>query len=232
MDKFKFYMLKVHLNIDEVSNSLTSTNDEFYGIKFICKTDNYIKFNFYEHKILETTFIDKDFKEHTIEYVKTDNFYFYIYYFDKYKILTLENPYRNLTFFKNFLSQKLLNKASILNINLNPILLFNFLKDIEDINVTISSLEVKDIQLSKSTIATLTIKSTDNLFNNFKKYIQSENYIVSKALFTSYSKFKGKILLTHEGSLSLQLYQQSDFLDLFILFLKNHLNSIELNDPL
>lgn len=232
MDKFKFYIFKIHLSIEDVSNLLTSQNDEFYGIKFINKTESYLKFNFYENKVLETTFIDKDFKEHTIEYLKNDNFYFYIYYDKNYNILVLENPYRNLSFFKNFLSQKLLNKLSIININLNPTLLFDFLKNREDINITISSLEVKDIQLSKSTIATLTIKSSDNLVNNFQKYIQSENYIISKVLFTSYSKFKGRILLTHESSLSLQLYQQNEFLELFLLFLKSYLTLNKFKAPL
>lgn len=91
---------------------------------------------------------------------------------------------------------------------------------------------MKDIQLSGSTIATITIKSTDNLVNNFKKYIQSDNYVISKALFTSSSRFKGKLLLTHEGALSLQIYQQNDFLDLFISFLNNYVLPKEFTNPL
>ncbi|MGY0202233.1 hypothetical protein ACW7EJ_00780 [Acinetobacter soli] len=232
MDKFKFYMFKIHLDIDEISNLLTSNNDDYYGIKFIKQTEIYHEFNFYERKLLETTFIDKDLKEHIIEHVKIDEFCFYIYTFGKLKFLVLKNPSRNISFFKNFISKKLFNKASITNIIFDPLLLFYFLKDQKDINIVISSLEVKDIQLSGSTIATITIKSTDNLVNNFKKYIQSDNYVISKALFTSSSRFKGKLLLTHEGALSLQIYQQNDFLDLFISFLNNYVLPKESTNPL
>lgn len=224
MDKFKFYILKIHLNYDDVSDLLTANNDEFYGIKFIKEDKNYLKFNFYERKILETTYIDKNFNEHTIEHLKTDDFSFYIFNEGLISFLALENPSRNISFFKNFLSQKLNNKISILNIELNPLALFDFLSDKDDLNFTVSSLEVKDLQLSASTIATLTMKSTENLFNLFQKFLQSDKYVVSKAIFVSSSKFKGKLLLCNDCSLSLQLHQQDDFIELFLVFLRTYFN--------
>ena len=194
MDKFKFFILKIHLNYDEVTDLLTANNDEFYGIKFIKQDKNYLKFNFYERKILETTYIDKNFNEHTIEHLKTEDFSFYLYREDKISFLALENPSRNISFFKNFLSQKLNNKISILNIDLNPLALFNFLKEIEGLNFVVSSLEVKDLQLSATTVATLTMKSTENLFRLFQDFLQTDKYTVSKTIFSSSSKFKGKLL--------------------------------------
>lgn len=225
MDKFKFFILKIHLNYDEVTDLLTANNDEFYGIKFIKQDKNYLKFNFYERKILETTYIDKNFNEHTIEHLKTEDFSFYLYREDKISFLALENPSRNISFFKNFLSQKLNNKISILNIDLNPLALFNFLKEIEGLNFVVSSLEVKDLQLSATTVATLTMKSTENLFRLFQDFLQTDKYTVSKTIFSSSSKFKGKLLLTNDCSLSLQLHQQNDFLELFLVFLRTHLYS-------
>ena len=194
MDKFKFFILKIHLNYDEVTDLLTANNDEFYGIKFIKQDKNYLKFNFYERKILETTYIDKNFNEHTIEHLKTEDFSFYLYREDKISFLALENPSRNISFFKNFLSQKLNNKISILNIDLNPLALFNFLKEIEGLNFVVSSLEVKDLQLSATTVATLTMKSTENLFRLFQDFLQTDKYTDSKTNFSSSSKFKGKLL--------------------------------------
>lgn len=225
MDKFKFYILKIHLNYDDIPNFLTANNDEFYGIKFVKQDKNYFKFNFYERKILETTYLDKNFNEHTIEHLKTDDFFFYIYNEDKISFLVLENPSRNISFFKNFLSQKLNNKISILNIDFNPLALYEFLKNRADLNFVVSSLEVKDLQLSASTIATLTMKSTENLFKLFKDFLQSDKYIVSKVIITSSLKFKGKLLLTNDCSLSIQLHQQDDFLDLFLVFLRTYFNS-------
>ncbi|MFN3074691.1 hypothetical protein ACK1JC_13915 [Acinetobacter sp. TY2] len=224
MDKFKFYILKIHLDCNDVSNLLTANNDEFYGIKFIKEDQNYLKFNFYERKILETTYIDKNFNEQVIEHLKTDDFHFYIFNYGSISFLALENPSRNISFFKNFLSQKLDNKISVIGIELNPLALFEFLRDIKDLNFTVASLEVKDLQLSTSTIATLTMKSSENLFSIFQDFLQTDKYIVSKTILMSSSKFKGKLLLSNDCSLSLQIHQQDEFLDLFLLFLRTHLN--------
>lgn len=225
MDKFKFYILKILLNYEDIPNLLTANNDEFYGIKFVKKDKNYLKFNFYERKLLETSYIDKNFNEHTIEHFKTEDFTFYIHIQEGVNFLALENPSRNISFFKNFISQKLNNKISIINIDFNPLTLIEFLKDKENLSFIVSSLEVKDIQLSSSIVATLTMKSTENLANIFEKFLHSDKYIVSKSIFTSSLKFKGKLLLTNDCSLSLQLHQQEEFLELFLIFLRNYLLS-------
>lgn len=226
MDKFKFYILKIHLDHTQIRSFLTANNDDFYGIRFINQDNKFLKFHFYERKILETTYIDKDFKEHTIEQMKTDDFSFYIYIDDNICFLILENPSRNISFFKNFLSQKLNNKVTISNIEINPLKLFSFLELNKDVDFIVSSLEVKDLQLSKTSIATLTIKSTENLVDKFENYLHTDKYHISKALFQSTLKFKGKLILANDCSLSLQIHQQNEFFEMFLDFLYKHFLSI------
>ncbi|MBN6526692.1 hypothetical protein JZM32_01630 [Acinetobacter pittii] len=219
MDKFKFYLVKFSYDIEEVCSLLSSNNDDFYGIKFIKKENHIYKFNFYERKILETTYLDKDFNEHTIEQLKTDDFIFYIFEKKNSFFLLLENPNRNINFFKNFISQKLNNKIIINSLELNPFKLYEYLNRSIDSKFIASTIEVKDIQLNSSTIATLTLKSTNDLQNHFEQYIQAEKYYISKIILTNSEKFKGKLLFCHDCSLGLQIHNQGDFMNVFINFL-------------
>lgn len=223
MDKFKFYLLKIHLDLDDIPKLLTSNNDEFYGIQLINQEPSCLKFNFYERKLLETTYIDKNFNEHTIEQLKSDSFSFYIYNIKNVMFLKLQNPSRNISFFKNVISQKLLNKITIENISINPLDLFKYLESIDDNNFVVSTIEIKDIQLTSLTVANLTIKSTENLPSIYQKYIQSDKYLISKTVYSSNHKFKGNLLLTNECNLNLKLHQQEEFLNIFINFLFNYI---------
>lgn len=219
MDKYKIYSLDSSFNLIQMKEKLSNhhkspdINFEFIPLKF---TDSFISYNFSEKKILETTFLDKNGDEQTIEYLHIDSFEFRIINSNDNLYIILINPYRSLKLFKNYLVDILDYKIGFSEIVLNPLDWLIKVENISKCNFHVLSMEIKDIIFDSNTSGAMTLKSLNDIRKSYTDIVKNKNFKINKVLITNDDYYKGKLILSKDASFQIDTLNSTRLINFLI----------------
>lgn len=219
MDKFKVYSLDSSFDLIQIKEKLSNhrkssdINFEFIPLQF---TDSFISYNFSEKKLLETSFLDKNGNEQTIEYLHIDSFEFRIINSNNNFYILLINPYRNIKLFKNHLVNTLDYKIGFSEIVLNPLDWLLKLESSASCNFHVLSMEIKDIIFDSNTSGIMTLKSLKDIRRSYTDIVKNKNFKINKILVTNNDYYKGKLILSKDASFQIDALNSTKLINILI----------------
>ncbi|NDX18362.1 hypothetical protein [Acinetobacter baumannii] len=219
MDKFKVYSLDSSFDLMQIKNKLSSfqrssdINFEFTPIKF---TDFFLSYKYSEKKILETSFLDKNGNEQTIEYLHIDSFEFRIINSKNKFYILLINPSRSLKLFKQYLVELLDYKIGFSEIEINPLDLLSKIEKLSNSEFFVLSMEIKDIIFNNNTSGVMTLKSLKDIRNYYKEIVTNKNFKINKILISNNDFFRGKLILCKDASFQIESLNSIKLMELIL----------------
>ena len=160
MDKYKIYTLETSYPLDIIYNKISQISeveDSTFEIFPLSKNDELLTFKFSEKRILETSLLDINGNEQTIEYLQIESFEFQIFQKINTLKLLLINPNRSLKFFKQTLAEILDYHIAIVDEQIDPLLWLTKIENDNNQKFQINSIEVKDIIFNSKISGNLTL---------------------------------------------------------------------------